>query len=971
VVSFVLLDYHTLVQKPTKESVMASWKSLSGIPSFSPDTMLLMTDGSILIHDAYGADWYRLAPDSNGQYDTVGVSWSGPFAMANTRQFFGSGIVKDGRVYAVGGEYSSAGNDTPLGEIFDPLTNAWSPLSKPAAFSSVAGDAISCILQDGRVIFGSLSTSQTPIWDPAFDTWTEGGTAFGTSAPTKFDGSDEESWLLLPDGTVLTVTITSPPFAEKYVPETDTWMPASAPPQPLALLNLPDTTVHPPVSINIGEIGPALLLPDGRAFFVGATGHTALYTPPPAGSPSLPGAWAAAHDLPGDTSGANFNAPNGNLQTAIDAPAVLLPGGKVLLVGGNTVREVDGGNTEFWSNPSTVFLYDPAANTLTKLPSQPPSNGVDCWQARFLLLPTGQVLMTTQQSQKICILTDAGIIGAPLNAWKPTIKNFTPVMTLGHHYKISGTQLNGLSQANAYGDDAQMATNFPIAQFTSGANVFYFRTFDFSTLAVATGPALESTLVEIPSTATPGAYSLQVIANGIASDPVKVELVPVAPAISVNLEHDLEFGTVCGSPRFLTLWVFNVGNADLIVDSVAGIAGSTDFSVLPNPATPLTIAPGSEVEFTVEFSPTAPGPESATIRIVSNDPNQPNFDVTATGSLGNGSLEVVVPDSGSFGQVCVGSFRDLSLMLNNNEPCNLTVFSITSSSAEFLAPTVLTYPLVIGAGDSLEVPIRFAPSAIGPAFGQITITSDDPASPAIIDLTGSAPAPRLVTIFADSGKFGNVCLHSFADKPLGLANAGGCTLVVTGITSSSAEFVLPSVLVFPFTVAPGTAIDVPITFAPTKLGAATATITVFSNDPAGPHLVDVSGFTPSGHLSVYGSTYFGEVDCGIAQKTLSICNTGDCALFVSKVEFSRKRRNFSLLHNPFPAKLHPGSCLGVVIQYRASCEPECCELVIHSDDPHEPVKVLDVTAFTKCVKKCTCKSEPCCCGCEEEPRGDC
>jgi Abnormal spindle-like microcephaly-assoc'd, ASPM-SPD-2-Hydin/Kelch motif len=949
---------------------MASWKSLSGVPSFSPDTMLLMTDGSILIHDAYEANWYRLAPDSKGRYDTAGVSWSGPFAMANTRQFFGSGIVKDGRVYAVGGEYSSAGNDTPLGEIFDPLTNTWSAMSKPSGFNWVQGDAISCILQDGRVLFGSLNTNQTAIWDPVFDTWTEAGTAFGTSAPTKFNASDEESWVLLPDGTVLTVTITSPPFADKYVPETDTWVRASAPPQPLALLSLPDTTVHPPVNINIGEIGPALLLPDGQAFFVGATGHSALYTPPPAGSPSLPGSWATAHDLPSDTSGKNFNAPNGNLQTAIDAPSVLLPGGKVLLVGGNTVREVDGGQTEFWSNPSTVFLYDPAANTLAALSSQPPSNGVDCWQARFLLLPTGQVLMTTQQSQTICILTDTGIIGTPLPAWKPVITDFTAVMTLGHHYKISGTQINGLSQANAYGDDAQMATNYPIARFSSGANVFYFRTFDFSTLAVATGPAVESTLVEISSTATPGVYSLQVIANGIASDPVTVEFVSAAPAIAVDLDHDLAFGTVCGSPRFLTLRVFNVGNADLIVDSVAWIAGSTAFSVLPNPATPLTIAPGSQVDFTVEFSPTAPGSESATIRIVSNDPNEPNFDVTASGSLGNGALEVIVPDSGDFGQVCVGSFRELSLTLHNNGPCNLTVFSITSSSAEFQPPTVLSYPLVIGVGDSIEVPIRFAPSAIGPAAGQITIASDDPDSPAIVDLIGLSPAPRLVTIFANSGKFGDVCLHSFADKPLGLANAGGCTLEVTGITSSSVEFILPNVLVFPLTVAPGTAIDVPITFAPTKLGAATATITVFSNDPGGPRLLDASGFTPSGHLSVYGATYFGEVDCGIAQKTLSICNTGDCALSVSRVEFSRKRRNFSLLHNPFPAKLHPGSCLGVVIQYRASCEPECCELVIHSDDPHEPVKVLDVVAFTRCVKKCTCKCEPCCCGCEEEAQDD-
>lgn len=33
---------------------------------------------------------------------------------------------------------------------------------------------------------------------------------------------------------------------------------------------------------------------------------------------------------------------------------------------------------------------------------------------------------------------------------------------------------------------------------------------------------------------------------------------------------------------------------------------------------------------------------------------------------------------------------------------------------------------------------------------------------------------------------------------------------------------------------------------------------------------------------------------------------------------------------------------------------------IHIDDPHERVKVLDVAAFTKCMKQCGCKQTPCC-----------
>lgn len=57
----------------------SSWKSLSGIPSFTPDTMMLMTDGTVLVHDTQGKDWYRLTPDGNGKYDTGSATWSGPF----------------------------------------------------------------------------------------------------------------------------------------------------------------------------------------------------------------------------------------------------------------------------------------------------------------------------------------------------------------------------------------------------------------------------------------------------------------------------------------------------------------------------------------------------------------------------------------------------------------------------------------------------------------------------------------------------------------------------------------------------------------------------------------------------------------------------------------------------------------------------------------------------------------------------
>jgi hypothetical protein len=209
-----------------------------------------MTDGTVLVHDAGGKDWYRLKPDGNGRYDTAGVAWSGPFSMANTRQFYASGVLTDGRVFVLGGEYSSAGNDTPLGEIFDPQNNTWSAMTKPNSFSWINGDVSACIMTDGRVLLGALQSNRTAIWDPATDAWSEAGLGFGTLGATNKVGTiDEETWSLLPDGTVLTVDISSPPFAEKYVPSTDTWVAADKTPatltQALTLLSLTDTTVKP------------------------------------------------------------------------------------------------------------------------------------------------------------------------------------------------------------------------------------------------------------------------------------------------------------------------------------------------------------------------------------------------------------------------------------------------------------------------------------------------------------------------------------------------------------------------------------------------------------------------------------------------------------------------------------------------------------------------------------------------------
>jgi hypothetical protein len=330
-------------------------------------------------------------------------------------------------------------------------------------------------------------------------------------------------------------------------------------------------------------------------------------------------------------------------------------------------------------------------------------------------------------------------------------------------------------------------------------------------------------------------------------------------------------------------------------------------------------------------------------------------------SFGVPKVTTVIADRGAFGDCCVGSFKDMVLTIDNSGTGLLLISNFSASTTDFEVPSVLSYPIKLEVGDSIDVSIRFTPNSFGNKAATIRIDSNDPASPHVVHVSGVAPRPRLSLLIADRGGFGKVCVGHFADQPLVLNNSGECPVRVTGIASSSGDFQVPEVLSFPLLIGPGDSLDVPIRFAPTAIGPAGATIQVTSSDPDSPHTVQVSGEAPAGRLVVSGSLCFGGVKaCCRAERTLTICNTGECALHITSVKFKRKNPHWKLVNNPFPATLHTGSCLGVVIRYKATERtPIASELIITSDDPTMPVKTLDVMAYTV-WDECGCKED-----CEE------
>ena len=528
------LDFErSILLEPLEERVVltGTWTSVATqMPGeFGVGTMLLLPDGSVMAIEASDTskNWHKLTPDSTGSY--ANGTWTTLAPMHQTRLYFGSAVLPDGRVFVVGGEYSDAGEETNTGEIYNPVNDTWTVIAN--APPSEMGDASTEVLSDGNVVVSHLFSSNTYIYNVSANTWSTG------PAQLHGDTGAEESWVKLSDGSILTYAIGGwqPQQGQRLVLDpnnnhaNDRWYDAGTVPVRL------DSSGG---SIYGAEIGPALRLSDGRVLYAGASGHTALYTPPTTLTGT--GSWVAGPDM--------INSSNARVG-AFDAPGAVEANGKVLIATG----PIDGIN---YPGPTTVQEYDPVANTMTIVPKKggpvlfgPPYT----W--RMLDLPNGQVLVSDSLTRLHLYTPDS----AQLSAFAPNITDIKD--TNGTTFTLTGTQLNGFSEGAAYGDDAQMSTNYPIVSlFDTAGHRYYARTSNWSNVGVGTGATSESVNFTLPSGLAAGTYGLQVSASGVISNPVVL-------VVGTSGDDTLTMNTAGGGVSSFTL------NGKPLANWVGGQAG--------------------------------------------------------------------------------------------------------------------------------------------------------------------------------------------------------------------------------------------------------------------------------------------------------------------------------------------------------------------------------------------------------------
>ena len=462
------------------------WAPLNNQPGAAVGPMLQLRDGRILVNESQGPDtgvWFILTPDATGSYANGTWSTTGHLPAGYAPIYFGSQVLLNGKQVVIeGGEYNNGtavwttlgavGNIVPFGNV------TWTLNSPPSGWGTI-GDAESITLANGHYMQANCCTPQNAIFQGP-NSWLATGSVSQSS-------NDESGFTLLTTDKVLTVDAKNSPCgngvnggAELYNQGTGAWSCTGQ--TPVHLYNPADE-----------ELGAAVLMYNNKVFQLG--GNIVA---------------SAVYDVASGTWAAGPTPPNGLDQA--DGPSALEPNGKVLSMLSPGLFQ---GGCQF-------LEYDPTAGTLANAANPTNCPGDSSFVGHLMILPTGQ-LMFTDFSGLVELYTPAsGVVAAA----KPTILSASTNLKIGSTNNILyGSQLNGLTQNNGYGDDYSGDTDYPLVRLTSTSSgkVYYAFTHDDSTHSIKPGTVMY-TFFDLPSTIPAGTYSLQSVANGIGSNSVIVSV---------------------------------------------------------------------------------------------------------------------------------------------------------------------------------------------------------------------------------------------------------------------------------------------------------------------------------------------------------------------------------------------------------------------------------------------------------------
>jgi iron transport multicopper oxidase len=279
---------------------------------------------------------------------------------------------------------------------------------------------------------------------------------------------------------------------------------------------------------------------------------------------------------------------------------------------------------------------------------------------------------------------------------------------------------------------------------------------------------------------------------------------------------------------------------------------------------------------------------------------------------------VATPLSGApveFSTTTIGTEVTKTETLKANEPLELT--SLSSSSTEFkLGSPSRSLPTKLNGGDEIQVPVTFSPSGTGPRGG--TLTANTSRGEVQFSMTGSGQAvgPKLEaspTVLS----FGGTTLGGSVSGTATFRNVGGSTVTINGVHAPSGPFTAEGLPKKGESIAPGKAINVPITFKPSELGSFESSVLLETNGGSEQVRLTASAATP-GVLSISPEAAdFGSVAVGSeATRSFTVANTGGSAITIFKSKPPTGGEFTAISALPEDTTIAPGETLAETVAFQ-------------------------------------------------------